>query len=63
MREGCTHLRSGERGGVPDRCRAPQIGWTPLHWAAEKGHAAVVEKLLAAQADKEAKDMVRGQGG
>jgi hypothetical protein len=30
--------------------------WTPLHWAARKGHAAVVEALLAHGADVHAKD-------
>ena len=50
-------------GGGVDRCRATQNGSTPLHWAAEKGHAAVVERLLAAQADKDAKNEVRGEGG
>jgi hypothetical protein len=56
-------LRSGEGGGLPDRCCAPQIGLTPLHIAANKGHAAVVEKLLTAEADKEATDKVSGEGG
>ena len=51
----------GERGYLPDRCRAPQVGRTPLHEAAEKGHAAVAGLLLAAKADVEAKDRVRGQ--
>ena len=36
---------------------------TPLHEAAEGGHVAAVEKLLAAGADKEAKDEVCGRGG
>jgi hypothetical protein len=40
----------------------PQSGTTPLHMAAEEGHAAVVGALLAAKADKEAKDQVRGGG-
>jgi len=56
---GSKHLRR-ERGCLPERCRAPQEEKTPLHRAAEFGHAAVVEKLLAAGADKEAKDAVRG---
>ena len=36
---------------------------TPLHEAAEGGHVAAVEKLLAAGADTEAKDEVCGRGG
>ena len=35
----------------------------PLHMAAFFGHAAVVEQLLAAGAEKEAQDEVRGGGG
>ena len=51
-----------ERGCLPDRCRAPQRGRTPLHQAALRGRAAVVGQLLAAKADVEAKkDTVRGQ--
>ena len=38
----------------------PQWGKTPLHVAAEKGSAAGVGALLAAEADKEAKDQVIG---
>ena len=60
-RRGCTVLR-GERGCLPDRCRAPQDGWTPLHHAAYEGRAAVVEQLLAAKADVAAKNNVRGAG-
>ena len=33
---------------------------TPLHWAAEKGHVAVMGLLLKAGADKEAQDRVWG---
>ena len=61
MREGRTHLR-GERGVLPDRCRAPQSGYTPLHLAAGGGHAAVVEQLLAAGAATDAQDKVRREG-
>ena len=52
----------GERGCLPDRCRAPQGGSTPLHFAAEYGHAAVVGLLLAAKADVAAKNAVIGGG-
>ena len=31
-------------------------GWTPLHWAAQKGHAAVVEQLISAGATVDAAD-------
>ena len=50
----------GEGGCLPDRCRAPQYGSTPLHIAAMCGHAAVVGQLLAAKADVETKDEVTG---
>ena len=56
-------MRGGEGGCLPERCRAPQDGCTPLHFAVAEGHAAVVEQLLDAGADMEAKDKVRGQGG
>ena len=55
------HLR-GERGVLPERCRAPQGGFTPLHEAATGGHAAVVEQLLVAGAAKDVKNGVRGVG-
>ena len=58
---GRTHC--GERGCLSDRYRAPQDRRTSLHWAAEGGHAGVVEQLLAAGANTEAKDYVRGQKG
>ena len=35
------------------------MGWTPLLWAATAGHADAVQELLAAGANKEAKDSVR----
>ena len=44
-----------------ERCRAPQVGLTPLHEASSNGHAAVVEKLLAVGADTQTKDVVSGQ--
>ena len=50
----------GAKGAWLTGCRVPQDGCTPLHLAAEKGHAAVVEALLAAEADKDAADRVRG---
>ena len=53
------HLR-GARGCLPERYCAPQDGNTPLHLAADAGHAAVVEKLLAVGADKDAKASVIG---
>ena len=63
MRERANALARRE-GCLPDRCRAPQWGWTPLHHAADEGNAAVVELLLAAKADVMAKDLnVRGRGG
>ena len=50
-------------GCLPERCRAPQNGWTPLHDAAIGGHTAVVEQLLAAGAAVDAKDKVRRELG
>jgi len=50
-------------GCLPEPCRAPQREETPLHRAAIRGHAAVVEKLLAAGAAVDAKDKVRGKWG
>ena len=55
-------LRGFGRGYLPERCRATQSGRTPLHAASESGygeHRNVVNKLLAAGADKNAKDGVR----
>ena len=59
---GRTHLRR-EMRCLPDRCRAPQDGETPLQKAARNGHAVVAEKLLAAKADVKARSNVRGQAG
>jgi hypothetical protein len=56
---GLTHLRGGEGSSFPERCRAPQFGSTPLHYAAVRGHASVVEQLLAAGAGVDAKGQVR----
>jgi hypothetical protein len=60
---GRTHWRGGETGCLPERCRAPQGGETPLHHAAEGGHAAVVEQLLAAGGAADATGKVRGKWG
>ena len=52
----------GAKGAWLTGSRVPQRGRTPLHLAAYYGHAAVVGALLAAKADKEAKDQVKGGG-
>ena len=52
-----------ERVCLIERCRTAQNGLMPLHTASWNGHAAVVEKLLAARADTEAKDPVSGERG
>ena len=67
------HLRGGGRGGalgregahgegrsLPERCRAPQVGETPLYLAVEGGHATVAGQLLAAGAAVTARDEVGG---
>jgi len=59
---GCTHL-CRERGCLPERFCAPQAGYTPLLNAALRGHASVVEQLLAAGANTEAKDPVSWERG
>ena len=45
-----------------DLCRAPQNGDTPLHLAADHGHVAVVEMLLAMEVATDEKNKVRGRG-
>ena len=59
MQEAAHALRR-ERVCLPERCRTPQNGTTPLHIAAVNDHAAVVEMLLHAGVDKNATDKVRG---
>ena len=50
----------GGGGGGAHRAGAGQYGWTPLlHLAALRGHLAVAEKLLAADAAVGATDKVR----
>ena len=51
----------GEMVCVPERCRGPQDGRTPLHIAVVYGHAAVAEMLLKAGAAMDATDKVRGE--
>ena len=48
----------GCRGELLTRRRAPQLGWTPLHAAAERGYDAVVLFLVEEGADVTAKDAV-----
>ena len=57
-RGGCeAAAREGGRRGVQDL----DYGRTPLSWAAEKGHEAVVKLLLEKGADVESKDRHYGQ--
>ena len=37
-----------------------QYGWTAMIWAARSGHVEVVDRLLAAGADKDAQSKVPG---
>ena len=46
----------------PPLCVRLQDNKTPLHWAAFKGYASIVTELIAAGANLEAKDKVRGVG-
>ena len=62
MQEGAHALRR-DKVCVPERCRALQGRATPLHYAVEKGHDAVVEKLLAAGAATDLMNQVRVRGG
>ena len=57
-------LTCAERGGASlSAARAPQGGDTPLCMALSEDHSAVAEQLLAAGANKEAQDEVRGDCG
>ena len=56
------HALARREGCLPERCRAPQNGNTPLHLASWKGHASVVQQLLAAGAVTDATTGVRQAG-
>ena len=62
MRKGAHALRR-ERVCVPDLCRMPQNGNTPLHLAVNKGHAAVVEILLKMEVATDKTNKVTEEGG
>lgn len=44
-------------------CHSPQVGMTPLHFAAAEGHTKVAALLVCQDADIEAADLVGGQAG
>jgi len=54
--------RAGRTGWALTRGRAPQEGWTPLHFAAGSGHPEMARALLDARADITAKIYV-SEGG
>ena len=56
-------MRGCKRGRLSERCHSPQVGETPLHDAVNRGHAAIVEQLLAAGAAVDAEGQVNGEGG
>ena len=57
-------LTCAERGGASlSAARAPQEGSTPLCLALSKDHSAVVEQLLAAEANADVKTVVRDDRG
>ena len=58
MREGA-HALARREMCLPERFHTPQDGVTPLLVAVNRGHAAVVEKLLAAGAATDVHDDVR----
>ena len=51
-----------KRGGACLSAASSQEGWTPLHFAAQEGHAAVVGHLVAAGAAVGAETRVREGG-
>ena len=72
-KEAQDYVGGGVTGGVGAGCRVHarlssnlccrvQIDFTPLIAASSAGHLEVVQALLAAGADREAKDKVRGGG-